>query len=189
MNEIWLVRHGATEWSTSGRHTGRTDVPLLPEGRARAALLAPVLGAQAFALVLTSPLARASDTATLAGFGDAERCADLAEWDYGDVEGRTTDEMREQYPRWTVWDGPIPNGELIDDVAMRARRVLARADGAAGDVLLFAHGHVLRILTAIALELEPLEARRFSLAPATISVLSDERGTRAVERWNAPGGG
>ena len=185
MSTIWLVRHGATEWSTTGRHTGRTDLPLLDEGRERAARLQPVLAGHAFALVLTSPLGRARETAALAGFPDAQVDPDLHEWDYGDYEGITTDEIRTHDPGWAIFDGAVPGGEDIDQVADRAARVLARADTADGDVLLFAHGHILRVLTAVRLGLDPREARRFVLDPATVSVIGHEHEWTAIRRWNA----
>lgn len=185
---IWLVRHGATQWSTDGRHTGRTDIPLLPEGRARAAALAPALSGHAFSLVLTSPLSRARDTAALAGFSNAEPDPDLLEWDYGDEEGLTSAHIRERDrdPGWSVWRGPIANGEDVDDVATRVRRVLDRADATGGDVLLFAHGHVLRVLAAVRLGLSPALGAHFVLDPATVSVIGHEHEWPALLRWNAP---
>lgn len=186
MNEIWLVRHGATEWSVAGRHTGRTDLALTDAGRTGAAALAPHLAGTEFALVLASPLQRAYETAALAGFPGAERCDDLIEWDYGDFEGRTTAEIREDYPGWTVWDGPWPGGEVIDAVAARAERVLRRVEAATGPVLLFAHGHVLRIFTAVALDLAPQDGARFALAPTTISILNEEHERRVIRVWNTP---
>ena len=185
--DIWLVRHGETEWSAAGRHTGRTDVPLTAGGRAAAAALAPVLSAHAFALVLTSPATRARDTARLAGFAGAELDADLRERDYGEVEGRTTAEMRAQGPEWSdwsVWTGAVPGGESVDEVAARAARVIARADAASGDVLLFGHGHQLRVLVAVALELDPIAAARFALEPATVSIVGSEHELRALRLWN-----
>jgi len=183
---IWLVRHGATEWSQNGRHTGSTDLPLLPEGRERAEALAPVLAQHAFSLVLVSPLTRARETAALAGFPDAERDPDLHEWDYGAYEGVTTHDIRERVPGWSIWDGEVPQGERADQVAARAQRVLARADAAGGDVLLFAHGHILRVVTAVRLGLDPREGRRFVLDPATVSVIGHEHEWPALRRWNAP---
>lgn len=182
--DIWLVRHGATEWSRDGRHTGRTDLPLLDEGRARAEGLRPVLAERRFALVLSSPLRRARDTARLAGFPDPEVTDDLLEWDYGDLEGQTTDHIRERHPGWTIWTGPWPGGEPPERVAERARRVVARCDAAVGDALLFAHGHILRVLTAVALDLDPVEGRRFALDVATLNVLGHEHDYRALRRWN-----
>ncbi len=182
---IWLVRHGATEWSQNGRHTGSTDLPLLPEGRERATAVAPVLAANAFALVLTSPLQRARETAALAGFAQAEVDTDLLEWDYGDYEGVTTSTIRETDPGWSIWDGAVPGGESADQVAARVARVIARADAADGDVLLFAHGHVLRVFTAVRLGLDPREGRRFVLDPATVSVIGHEHEWPALRRWNS----
>lgn len=183
---IWLVRHGATEWSRDGRHTGRTDVPLLPEGCERARRLAPAIADQTFRAVLTSPLSRARDTATLAGFPDAEPCPDLLEWDYGDYDGVTTTTIRLTEPGWSVWDAPCSGGESLDDVAVRVSRVLARADATGGDVLLVAHGHVLRVLAAVRLGLAPIEGRRLVLDPATISVIGHEHEWAAIRRWNTP---
>jgi probable phosphoglycerate mutase len=186
MGDIWLVRHGETEWSRTGRHTGTTDLPLTPEGRRRAADVAPALAGRAFALVLVSPLTRARDTAALAGFPDAEVDPDLREWDYGAYEGRTTAQIREEVPDWTVWSHPCPGGESAGEVAARLARVVARAEAAAGDVLLVAHGHSLRVLTAVALGLAPAEGRRFALDVATVSVIGHEHEYRALRRWNAP---
>jgi probable phosphoglycerate mutase len=186
-SDIWLVRHGPTEWSESGRHTGRTDVPLAEAGRAAAAALAPVLAGHDFALVLSSPFSRALETARLSGFADCEVVPELSEWDYGDFEGLTTAEVRERGPEWanwTVWKDPIANGESLDDVAGRAERVVARADAASGVVLLFGHGHQLRILTAVALGLGARAGARLALDPATISVIGHEHEWRALRTWN-----
>ena len=185
--EVWLVRHGETEWSAAGRHTGRTDLALTDAGRAGAAALAPLLAAHRFALVLSSPAARARETARIAGFADPVLDDDLRERDYGDVEGRTTAEMRARGPdwaAWTVWDGPVPGGESLDAVAARCRRVLARADAADGDVLVFGHAHTLRVLAVTALDLEPVLAARFALGPASVSVVGYEREVRVVRLWN-----
>ena len=182
---IWLVRHGATEWSQNGRHTGSTDLPLLSEGRDRAVTLAPVLAQHDFSLVLSSPLERARETAALAGFVDPQLDDDLREWDYGDYEGVTTSTIRETFPGWSVWDGDMPGGEALTQVAARAAQVLARADEAGGDVLLFAHGHILRVLTAVRLGLDPREGRRFVLDPATVSVIGHEHEWPALRRWNS----
>jgi broad specificity phosphatase PhoE len=185
--DIWVVRHGQTEWSASGRHTGRTDVSLTADGRAAAAALAPRLAAHAFALVLVSPASRALDTARLAGFADAELDADLHERDYGQVEGATTAEIRARGPGWTdwaVWTGALPGGETLADVATRAARVLARCDTAGGDVLLFGHGHQLRILAAVALDLDPVAGARLVLDPATVSIIGHEHELRAIRVWN-----
>jgi broad specificity phosphatase PhoE len=183
--EIWLARHGETEWSRSGQHTGRTDVPLTDAGRQEALALGRALGGRRFALVLSSPLSRALETCRLAGYGDVARAtADLMEWDYGAVEGRTSAELRRERPGWTIWTGDVPLGETIEAVAARADRVIAEAAAAPGDVLLFAHGHVLRILTARWLGLEPRGGRLFALSTATLSVLGEEAGTRVIRSWN-----
>jgi len=182
---IWLVRHGETEWARLGRHTGRTDIPLTVAGRGQASAVAHKLVGHAFALVLSSPLSRALETARLAGYGTRlETVDDLMEWDYGHDEGRTTLEIREDRAGWTIWsDGPA-GGETIDEVAARVDRVIARAREAEGDVLLFAHGHVLRILTARWIGQPPSEGRLFALSTATVSVLGWEREQPVIERWN-----
>jgi len=183
--QIWLVRHGETEWSRSGRHTGRSDIPLTDTGRQQAGALAHRLAGHRFALVLTSPLSRAADTARLAGFGDVMVVdEDLREWDYGDFEGRKTDEIREQYPDWTIWRGPWHGGESIDQVAARADRVLQRVGSVDGDALVFSHGHLLRVLAARWLGREPQTGGLFALSTATISLLGWERETPVIERWN-----
>jgi probable phosphoglycerate mutase len=182
--QLWLVRHGATDWAESGRHTGRTDIPLNDTGREQAVALGDRLRGRSFRLVLTSPLARASDTARLAGFEHARVDDDLQEWDYGDVEGMRTDEIRERHPGWTIWRGPWTGGEAIADVAARADRVLARARRIDGDVLIFSHGHLLRVLAARWLELDPAAGGMLALSTATISLLGWEREAPVIERWN-----
>jgi probable phosphoglycerate mutase len=185
--DIWVVRHGQTEWSTSGRHTSRTDVPLTADGRAAASALAPRLAVHDFSVVLVSPATRARDTARLAGFADAEVDADLHERDYGNIEGVTTDEIRArgaEWSDWSVWTGAVPGGETLAEVGTRASRVLARADAAVGDVLLFGHGHQLRILAAVALELDPAVGARLVLDPATVSIVGHEHELRAIRAWN-----
>ncbi|WP_208028760.1 histidine phosphatase family protein [Rhabdothermincola sediminis] len=185
--EVYLVRHGATDWSVSGRHTGRTDLPLNDTGRGQADGVAHLLAGRPFALVLVSPLRRAQETCAAAGYLDrAVTTTDLREWDYGDYEGLTTAEIRQRVPGWTVWTGPIPGGERLEDVAERARRVIDRALGAGGDVALFAHGHILRVLAACWCELPPREGRRFPLETATLSVLGWEHEHRGVRLWNRP---
>src|SRR3712207_5292439 len=144
MGDVWLVRHGETEWSATGRHTGSTDVPLTAKGESAARALRPRLREQRFELVLTSPMQRARRTAELAGFGGAEVDEDLVEWRYGDYEGVTTPEIRESVPDWTVWTHPSPGGETPEDVRERLDRVVARCRGTSGDVLLVGHGHALR---------------------------------------------
>lgn len=189
LNDLWIIRHGQTEWSASGRHTSRTDVPLTDAGRADAYRLAPALGRPRFALVLTSPMQRARDTAAAAGFPDAVVDDDLREWDYGDLEGLTTPEIRARggaFAQWTIWRGPVPGGETIADVAARARRVLDRVAAPAGDVVCFGHGHASRVLVAVALGLAPEECSRFLLEPATIGIVGSEHDQRALRVWNAP---
>lgn len=184
--QVWLVRHGETAWARLGRHTGRTDIPLTDTGRAQALALGRRLAGHPFALVLTSPLSRAADTARLAGFGDAEREPDLAEWDYGALEGRTTADIRASDPDWTIWTGPWPAAETIEQVGARADRVLARCldPGVEGDVLLFAHGHLLRILAARWLGQPPTGGSMFALGTATIGVLGWDRANPVIESWN-----
>jgi probable phosphoglycerate mutase len=183
-NELWLVRHGATEWTATRRHTGRTDLPLTDEGRSDAAALYKPLDRQAFAAAFTSPLVRARDTARLAGFADAQVLDDLREWDYGDCEGLTTATLREETPGWSVWTSPIPAGEQLADVAARARRVLDRCTPVEGRVVLFAHAHVLRVLAACALDLDPSAGRVLALDAGSISVIGHEHDYRAIRRWN-----
>ena len=182
---LWLVRHGETEWARLGRHTGRTDIPLTNLGRTQAAGLAARLAGRAFSLVLSSPLSRAFDTATLAGFGDrVETTDDLIEWDYGADEGRTTPEIRLERPGWTIWrDGP-KDGETAEQVAARVDRVIARVRAGPGDALVFAHGHVLRVLAARWIGEPPAKGRIFALSTATLSILGWEREQAVVERWN-----
>ena len=183
--QLWLVRHGSTEWAETGRHTGRTDIPLNETGREQAVELGERLRGRPFALVLTSPLSRASDTARLAGFADvAEVDDDLREWDYGDVEGMRTDEIRERHPGWTIWRGPWSGGEAIDDIRARADRVLKRIRAVDVDVLVFSHGHLLRVLAARWLGLEPTGGGMLALSTATISLLGWEREAPVIERWN-----
>lgn len=185
-NGIWLVRHGATDWSASGRHTGRTDVPLTAEGRREAAALVRSLDPQRFALVLSSPLGRAVETARLAGYaGVVTLDPDLREWDYGEYEGLTIGQIRERDPAWTIWRGPVPNGETLTQVAARAERVLARVSGVDGNVLLFSHGHFLRVLTAAYLGLAPETGARFALETGTVNVLGHEHADHTLLRWNA----
>jgi probable phosphoglycerate mutase len=180
-----LVRHGETAWSASGQHTGRTDIPLEPAGQAEAKALAPVLAGHDFAQVLTSPLRRASATAALAGFAErAVVCDDLLEWDYGDAEGRTPDDVRAERPGWTLFGDGVTGGETAADVGRRADRVIDAALGASGDTLCFAHGHLLRVLAARWVGLPPAGGRLFVLDAASVSVLGWEREVRVVAQWN-----
>jgi probable phosphoglycerate mutase len=184
---VWLVRHGETEWARLGRHTGRTDIPLTGIGRSQAGALGRRLDDHAFALVLTSPLARAADTARLAGFGAlAQADPDLMEWDYGALEGRLTAEIRAEYPDWSIWTGPWPAGETIDEVAARADRVIERclAPSVGGDALLFSHGHLLRVLGARWLGLPATSGGLFALSTATVSILGWDRDRPVIETWN-----
>jgi probable phosphoglycerate mutase len=183
--EIWLIRHGETEWSLSGQHTGRTDLPLTAAGVREAKELGRYLAKRPFALVLTSPLQRAHETCKLAGYGGAAQIEpDLSEWNYGAYEGRTSAQIQESVPGWTIWTSPVPQGETIQQVATRASRVIERAVKAGGHVALFAHGHLLRILTACWLGLPPDAGRLFALGTASVSVLGYERETRVIARWN-----
>ena len=182
--ELWLIRHGETEWSRNRRHTGRTDLPLTPEGEQAARALAPRLDGVPFDLVLASPLMRARHTAELAGL--SPQLEPLAmEWDYGEYEGVTTAQIQERHPGWSVWTDPIPGGESLQQVADRARAVIARIRAAAPKrAVLVAHAHFLRILTADWIEQEPQLASRFNLEVATISVLGWDRGDPVIDRWN-----
>lgn len=184
-HEIWLVRHGETAWSKSGQHTGWTDLELLPEGEEQARQLQGRLNGRQFASVYCSPLKRARRTCELAGFGDQMILEpDLREWNYGDLEGRTAQQMRESVPGWSVWNQGPPGGEAIETVYERAGRVIAKALAAPGDVALFAHGHVLRVLASCYLSLPPRDARLFALSTASVSVLGWEKETRVIRRWN-----
>ena len=185
MHELVLVRHGETEWSRSGKHTGSTDVPLTEDGRRQAQVVGAALRDRRFAAVWTSPLSRALETCRLAGFGDvAVPKDDIVEWDYGEYEGRTTVEIRRERPGWTLWGDGVPGGETVDGVGARVDRALAEVASVGGDVVVFAHGHVLRVLAARWLGLGPVEGRLFALDPATLSVLGYERETRVIRLWN-----
>ena len=184
-HQVVLVRHGQTEWSLSGQHTGTTDIPLTDQGRRDAEALGERLSEWQFSGVLTSPLARALETCRLAGLGDrAETTPDLREWDYGEYEGRRTDDIRKERPGWGIWLHGVPGGETVEDLGRRADRVLDEARSADGDVALFAHGHVLRIVGARWIGLPPDHGRLLALSTASISVLGWERETAVIERWN-----
>jgi probable phosphoglycerate mutase len=183
--KIYLVRHGATEWSVTGRHTGRTDIPLTEEGRRQAERLTARLARERFARVLVSPLSRARETARLVGLGDvAEVDPDLVEWDYGAYDSLTSAEIRRDRPGWTPWHDGFPGGETLEQLAARADRILARVRAVDGDVALFAHGHILRVIAARWLEQPPQEAARYALSTASLSVLGWERETSVIDRWN-----
>jgi probable phosphoglycerate mutase len=180
--EVVLVRHGETEWSRDGRHTGRTDVPLTEHGEEQARAVGAALRGRSFALVLSSPRQRALETARLAGFSPRVR-DELAEWDYGEYEGLRTAEIREQVPDWTIWRHGAPGGESPEQVGARADSVLAELP-VEGDVLVFAHGHFLRVLTARWLELPPEDGRLFALDSGTLGALGYEREQRVIRSWN-----
>ncbi len=185
MGDLWLIRHGETEWSRAGRHTGRTDLPLTTGGERAAERLRGRLAGHAFALVLASPLKRAHDTCRLAGLGDgAALDGDLREWDYGAFEGRTSADIQAEIPGWSLWKDGVRGGESAAQVGARADRVIARARAAGGDVALFAHGHLLRVLAARWLGLPPTDGRLFALDPASLCVLGHEHEAPVVQRWN-----
>jgi broad specificity phosphatase PhoE len=194
MGDLILLRHGETAWSKSGQHTGRTDIPLTANGEAAAKALAPLVAQRDIVAVFTSPAQRAVRTAALAGLTGAQQDRDLWEWDYGGYEGLTTAQIQEQHPGWNLWrDGVIPGdaahpGETEAEVGQRVDRVLARAKAllADGDVVLVAHGHVLRVLTARYLLLEPSFGRRLRLDTGTISTLSTEHDDPVISSWNVP---
>jgi probable phosphoglycerate mutase len=183
---VWLVRHGETDWARLGRHTGRTDIALTEAGRDQARALGRRLAGHPFGLVLTSPLSRAAETAAICGHPDAVADPDLMEWDYGDLEGRTTAEIRAERPDWTIWRGPWPGGETIDQVAARADRIVTRLRAMAfdGDALVFAHGHLLRVLGARWVGLPGASGGLFELSTATLSIVGWEREAPSVELWN-----
>jgi probable phosphoglycerate mutase len=188
-SRAWLVRHGETAWSKAGKHTSFSDIPLTAQGRQEAGLVRDRLGSRRFALVLSSPRIRALDTVRLAGFAaQVETTEDLAEWNYGSYEGRTTPEIRETEPGWSVWTHEVSGGETAAEVGARADRVIGQIRGLKGDALLFAHKHVLRVLAARWLDLPPSEGRHLTLDTATISILGWEREDPVIERWNEPCG-
>ena len=183
--QLWLVRHGETEWSLSGQHTGRTDLPLTPVGEQQARDIGRLLSKQRIGVVLTSPLLRARETCRLAGYGDnAVVDPNLQEWDYGDYEGRTTAEIQEQRPGWSLWSDEVPGGESIRRVANRGQAVIDRVLAGSGDALLFAHGHILRILACRWLGLPPQDGRLFALTTAALTTLGYEHETRVIIRLN-----
>jgi broad specificity phosphatase PhoE len=186
--QLWLVRHGETEWSAAGRHTSHTDVPLTSRGRALATELRERLASVEFDLVLSSPLSRARETCTLAGFDDrAEIAEDLREWDYGSGEGLTTAQIRETSPGWTVWNGELPGSEPAEAVGARADRVIARARSAGGRTIAFSHGHMSRVIGARWIDLPVSDGARLRLDTAAVSVLGWERDTPVLHRWNDTG--
>jgi broad specificity phosphatase PhoE len=184
-DEVVLVRHGETEWSRTGRHTGRTEIPLSEQGRREAKAIGAALRERRFALVLSSPLERAGETCRLAGFGAAARQAPgLAEWDYGAYEGLTSAEIRTASPGWTLWREGVPDGETLAQVGARADSVIAELQGLRGSAVLFSHGHFLRVLAARWLGLPPAAGRLFALDAGSISALGLEHETATIRRWN-----
>lgn len=185
--QIYLVRHGETEWSLSGQHTGKTDIPLTEDGRNMALLLNPVLSRENFSLVLTSPLRRAGETCELAGLGLVSRIdRDLIEWDYGEYEGLTTAQIQSRRPGWMIFKDGCPGGESPNEIRVRVDRLIAKSHAAAGNVVLFAHGHLFRVFAARWLDLQVADGCRFLLEPATLNVLGYYRGIPAIRRWNIP---
>jgi broad specificity phosphatase PhoE len=184
--QIYIVRHGETEWARLGRHTGHTDIPLTSTGRDQAVALGRRLAGHRFAQVRTSPLSRAAETASIAGFPDAIGDPDLQEWDYGALEGRTTADIRDEFDGWSIWAGPWPGGETVDAVGARADRVIKRCVDPEidGDSLLFAHGHLLRVLAARWLGQPPAAGAMFALGTATVGILGWDRADPVIETWN-----
>lgn len=185
MQEVWLIRHGETTWSATGRYTGRTDIPLTETGRVQAEALRQRLADRSFPLVLTSPLMRAAETCRLAGYGgSAQAEADLMEWDYGQYEGRTTAGIRVEVPGWNLWaDNPL-GGETLTQVAQRANNIVKTVKAAGSDAVIFGHGHLLRVLAACWLGLPPDDGRLLALATASVSILGYERETGVIVTWN-----
>ena len=184
---VVLARHGETEWSLSLRHTGKTDLPLTEEGRRQARALGPRLHAWTFSLVLTSPLQRALETCRLAGYSEqAQLRPDLVEWDYGRYEGLTSQQIEALFPNWSLWRDGCPGGEKAEDVGRRADRVVAEVRAVGGDALIFAHGHVLRVLAARWLGEPPEGGRHYALQTATLSVLGYEHSDPVIRLWNQP---
>ena len=187
VQQVFLVRHGETEWSLNGRHTGITDIPLTEYGRQMASLLRPILAKESFTLALTSPLQRARETCRLAGFEDVTKIEpDLVEWNYGRYEGMTLGQIHATAPSWLLFRDGAPEGEQPDEIGARVDRVIEKARAVTGDVILFAHGHVLRVFAVRWLGLPPSEGQRFLLDTATMNILSYYRGIPAIKRWNAP---
>lgn len=183
--ELWLIRHGETAWSLSGAHTSRTDIPLTDRGRERARKIQEYFRGKTFSMVLTSPMQRARETCSIAGFGNvAQIDNDLSEWNYGAYEGRTTEDIQKEIPGWSVWTSPMIDGETADQVAERANRVIARAVAKGGQVALFAHGHILRILAACWIQSPPIMGSRLALGTGAVSTLGFEHTTRVITMWN-----
>lgn len=185
--KVYVFRHGETEWSLNKQHTGLTDLPLTENGQARAKLLRPIVAEQSFARVLTSPLQRAKRTCELAGLGEsAELDSDLVEWNYGEYEGLTTPEIQAKEPGWSVFTHGCPGGETAAQVGERVDRAIAKIRETQGDVALFAHGHLLRVLAARWIELSSVDGQHFDLDTATLNILGYYHSSPAVVTWNAP---
>jgi broad specificity phosphatase PhoE len=183
--ELWLIRHGETEWSRSGQHTSRTDLPLTLAGEEQAREIGNFLKGRRFGTVLASPLLRARETCRLAGYSDSAVIdPNLREWDYGQYEGKTTAEIQKLSPEWSLWKDGVVGGENIEQVAARAQAVIDRAVAGSGDALLFAHGHILRVLSSCWLGLPPQDGRLFALATATVTTLGYEHESRVITRLN-----
>jgi len=185
--QVYVIRHGETEWSLSGQHTGVTDIPLTENGRDLAKLLHPVLSKESFALVLTSPLQRAKETCKLSGLGDqADVDSNLTEWNYGEYEGLTPAQIHQKTPGWLLFTDGAPGGETPEQVGERADHVITRVRAVKGNVALFAHGHIFRVLVARWIDLPATAGRKFLLDTGTLNILSYYRGLPAVKTWNAP---
>ncbi len=185
MNELWLIRHGETAWTLTKQHTGRNDIPMTEAGEQDASDLKQLLNGKTFQQVFVSPLRRAQDTCRLAGYSAAAKISpDIMEWDYGDYEGRTPEDIRRDIPDWTIWNYGCPGGETLDQVATRAKRIISELMEMKGDVALFSHGHFLRILTCCILELPPATARLLMLDPSSISILARDNGRIVIKNWN-----
>ena len=184
-NHIWLIRHGETPWSLSGQHTGKTEMELTATGKLMAKTIGRELAGRGFDLILTSPRMRARETCRLSGYGEAAAIDDnLQEWDYGVYEGRTSADIMKVVPNWSLWRDGVPGGETIEAVSARADRVIQRALDCTGDVVLFAHGHILRVLAARWVGLPPDGGRYFSLDAGSISILGSEYKVRVISLWN-----
>jgi broad specificity phosphatase PhoE len=178
---LWLMRHGETAWSLSGQHTSSTDLPLTAEGERRAQAVGKMLAGKKFAAVFSSPMKRALETCRIAGYRPSIT-DDLREWNYGSYEGLTTAQIHKTAPDWTIWTAPPEGGETVEQVAARARRVIGSAPD--GDVAIFGHGHMLRVLAACWLQVEPTMGQCFALSTGSISVLGHERDTPVLQSWN-----
>jgi len=183
--QLWLIRHGETEWSRSGAHTSHTDIPLTLSGREDAIAIGEYLRGQCFSHVMTSPLQRARETCQIAGFGDvAQTRVDISEWDYGRYEGLTTAQIRSEIPGWSIWSGDPPGGEPLAEVGMRAAKVIEECASVGGRIALFSHAHFLRVLAAVWVGLRPRAGRLFALHTGSVSTLGFERDNRVIEVWN-----